>query len=38
MDSSDLTEKSVILITGCSSGFGRLIAETMVRKGYRVFS
>jgi NAD(P)-dependent dehydrogenase (short-subunit alcohol dehydrogenase family) len=38
MDSSDLTEKSVILITGCSSGFGRLIAETMARKGYRVFA
>jgi NAD(P)-dependent dehydrogenase (short-subunit alcohol dehydrogenase family) len=38
MDSSDVTEKSVILITGCSSGFGRLIAETMARKGYRVFA
>jgi NADP-dependent 3-hydroxy acid dehydrogenase YdfG len=34
MDSSDLTIKSVILITGYSSGFGRLIAETLARKGF----
>ncbi|QFU10178.1 Putative ketoacyl reductase [Rhodobacteraceae bacterium THAF1] len=26
----------VVLITGCSSGFGRLTAETMARAGYRV--
>src|SRR5260370_28937517 len=38
MDSSDLTAKSVILITGGSSGFGRLIAETLARKGYFVFA
>ena len=38
MDSSHLTEKSVSLITGCSSGFGRLIAETLARKGYYVFA
>jgi NAD(P)-dependent dehydrogenase (short-subunit alcohol dehydrogenase family) len=28
----------VVLITGASSGFGRLIAETAARKGYRVFA
>jgi NAD(P)-dependent dehydrogenase (short-subunit alcohol dehydrogenase family) len=28
----------VVLITGTSSGFGRLIAETLARKGYRVFA
>jgi NAD(P)-dependent dehydrogenase (short-subunit alcohol dehydrogenase family) len=38
MDRSDLTIKSVILITGCSSGFGRLIAETLARKGFHVFA
>jgi NAD(P)-dependent dehydrogenase (short-subunit alcohol dehydrogenase family) len=29
---------SVVLITGASTGFGRLIAETLARKGYRVFA
>jgi NAD(P)-dependent dehydrogenase (short-subunit alcohol dehydrogenase family) len=38
MDSSDLTVKSVILVTGCSSGIGRLIAETLARKGFQVFA
>jgi len=28
----------VVLITGASSGFGRLIAETLARKNYRVFA
>lgn len=28
----------VVLITGTSSGFGRLIAETLARKGFRVFA
>jgi NAD(P)-dependent dehydrogenase (short-subunit alcohol dehydrogenase family) len=28
----------VVLITGCSSGFGRAIAETLARRGYRVFA
>lgn len=28
----------VVLITGTSSGFGRLIAETLARKKYRVFA
>lgn len=28
----------VILVTGASTGFGRLIAETAARKGYRVFA
>lgn len=27
-----------ILITGCSSGIGRCAAETLVKKGYRVFA
>src|SRR6266850_8456206 len=30
--------KQVVLITGASSGFGRLIAETLARKNYRVFA
>jgi NAD(P)-dependent dehydrogenase (short-subunit alcohol dehydrogenase family) len=38
MDSSDLPAKSVILITGCSSGLGRLVAETLARKGFEVFA
>lgn len=28
----------VVLITGTSSGFGRLIAETLTRKGFQVFA
>jgi len=28
----------VILVTGASTGFGRLIAETAARRGYRVFA
>jgi NAD(P)-dependent dehydrogenase (short-subunit alcohol dehydrogenase family) len=31
-------EKSVVLITGCSSGFGRLMALTFARNGYQVFA
>lgn len=27
-----------IVITGCSSGFGRLTAETLAKEGYRVFA
>lgn len=27
-----------ILITGCKSGFGRLMAETLARRGHRVFA
>ena len=30
--------KEVILITGTSSGFGRLMSETLARKGYSVFA
>jgi NADP-dependent 3-hydroxy acid dehydrogenase YdfG len=28
----------VVMVTGASSGFGRLISETLARKGYRVFA
>lgn len=31
-------DTQVVLITGSSSGFGRLIAETLARKGLRVFA
>ena len=34
---ADMTGKSV-LITGCSSGFGRLMAESYARKGAKVFA
>lgn len=33
-----MTANDVILITGCSSGFGRLMAEDLARKGYNVFA
>lgn len=29
---------AVVLVTGTSSGFGRLIAETLARRGYQVFA
>ena len=32
------SKAQVVLITGTSSGFGRLIAETLARKGFRVFA
>jgi NAD(P)-dependent dehydrogenase (short-subunit alcohol dehydrogenase family) len=28
----------VVVVTGASSGFGRLIVETLARNGYRVFA
>jgi NAD(P)-dependent dehydrogenase (short-subunit alcohol dehydrogenase family) len=33
-----LNTNQVVLITGTSSGFGRLIAETLARKNYQVFA
>ena len=33
-----LNTKQVVLITGTSSGFGRLIAETLARKNFQVFA
>jgi NAD(P)-dependent dehydrogenase (short-subunit alcohol dehydrogenase family) len=30
--------EKVVLITGCSTGFGRVTAETLARKKYRVFA
>jgi NAD(P)-dependent dehydrogenase (short-subunit alcohol dehydrogenase family) len=32
------SQQQVVLITGASSGFGRLIAETLARKNYQVFA
>ena len=33
-----MSQAKVVLITGCSSGFGRLMAETLARKSYQVFA
>ena len=33
-----MTPKKVVLITGSSSGFGRMIAETLSRQQYEVFA
>ncbi|GHO55745.1 hypothetical protein [Ktedonobacter robiniae] len=30
--------EQTILVTGSTSGFGRLIVETLARRGYRVFA
>lgn len=32
------TDKKVVLVTGCSSGFGRLSAVKLARRGHRVFA
>ena len=32
-----MNSKQVVLITGSSTGFGRLFAETLARKGHTVF-
>jgi NAD(P)-dependent dehydrogenase (short-subunit alcohol dehydrogenase family) len=37
-DQSKNDSKEVILITGSSTGFGRLMAETLARSGYTVFA
>ncbi len=33
-----MDQPQVVLITGCSSGFGRLMAEKLARQGHRVFA
>jgi len=33
-----MKSREVVLVTGTSSGFGRLIVETLARKGYQVFA
>ena len=33
-----MSADSIVLITGCSTGFGRVTAETLARKKYRVFA
>ena len=33
-----MSKESVVLITGCSTGFGRVTSETLARKKYRVFA
>ena len=33
-----MDSKQVVLITGSSTGFGRLFAETLARKGHTVFA
>jgi NAD(P)-dependent dehydrogenase (short-subunit alcohol dehydrogenase family) len=34
----DMSSKQVVLITGASTGFGRLFTETLARKGHTVFA
>jgi NAD(P)-dependent dehydrogenase (short-subunit alcohol dehydrogenase family) len=34
----NMSSGTVVLITGCSSGFGLLMAETLARKNYHVFA
>jgi len=33
-----MSAENVVVITGCSTGFGRVTAETLARKKYRVFA
>jgi NAD(P)-dependent dehydrogenase (short-subunit alcohol dehydrogenase family) len=33
-----MAQENVVLITGCSAGFGRLMAETLARRKYSVFA
>ncbi len=33
-----MNSKQVVLITGSSTGFGRLFADTLARKGHTVFA
>jgi NAD(P)-dependent dehydrogenase (short-subunit alcohol dehydrogenase family) len=33
-----MSDQQVVLVTGCSSGFGELISKTSARAGYRVFA
>jgi NAD(P)-dependent dehydrogenase (short-subunit alcohol dehydrogenase family) len=33
-----MNNTSVILVTGSTTGFGRLTVETLARQGYRVFA
>lgn len=33
-----MAANDVVLITGCSTGFGRVTAETLARNKYRVFT
>ena len=33
-----MTNPKTVLVTGCSSGFGKAISETLARKGYQVFA
>ncbi len=36
--SQETASSKIILITGCSSGFGRLTAETLARKGHCIYA
>ncbi len=38
MSEFETTNKKVVLVTGSSTGFGRLTAETLARRGYCVFA
>jgi len=33
-----MMDRGVVIVTGASTGFGRLIAQTLARSGYRVFA
>ncbi|MBZ4417286.1 hypothetical protein [Myxococcus sp. RHSTA-1-4] len=38
MEKTSMPDRRVVLVTGASTGFGRLIAETLARHGHIAFA